>query len=278
MPSAAQILAALPEASAVRLASTLAPPGAAVGTGLPEIDALLGGGLPRGRIAEIVGAASAGRTGFVLAIAAAATIRGEVIAWIDLEDALDPSSLEAAGADLARVLWVRPPTALDGLKAADAVLDAGGFGLVVVDFGDSAAVRRRAPGGRESSGRAGRGDRAHGDGFTPPQCATSRGGQAQRRRAGGATAGARGAAPTALNDASWTRLGHRAERSGTTVLVSTPTELAGTHATVALAVARCKAVLAGCPALLESIESRVSLARCRFRPPGAEAELSLVAG
>jgi len=233
MPSAAQILATLPETSALRLASSLATPGAAIVTGLTEVDALLGGGLPRGRIAELVGPSSAGRTGLAIAIAAAATRRGEVIAWIDIEDALDPPSLEAADADLTRVLWVRPPSPIAGLKAADAVLDAGGFTLVVLDWGE----------GEDASDRP------------------------ARRRA-----------PKRGSDAAWTRLAHRAERSGTTVLVSGPTEIAGTHATVALAVARKDAVLSGRPALLERIDARVSLARCRFRPPGAQTELSLVAG
>lgn len=231
MPSAArvrEILAGLPETSALRLASSLAVPGTAVATGLAEVDALLGGGLPRGRIAALVGPASAGRTGLALAIAAAATRRGEVVAWIDLEDALDPPSLAAADADLGRVLWVRPPTVLEGLKAADAVLDAGGFGIVVVDFGSGPAEGRR-PRGRTGS------------------------------------------------DAAWTRLAHRAERAGTTVLVSAVREVAGAHATVALALARQQAVIAGRPALLERIDARVSVARCRFAPPGAEAVLPLAA-
>jgi len=234
MPSAAQILATLPETSALRLASSLAPPGMAVGTGIAELDAVLGGGLPRGRIAELVGPHSAGRTGLALAIAASATRRGEVIAWIDVEDALDPPSFEAAEADLARVLWVRPSSVIEAFKAADAVLDAGGFSLVVLDFGDA----RESSRGRPTSWRA-------------------------RQKRGG--------------DAAWTRLLHRAERSSTTVLVSGPAEIAGAHATVALAVVRERAVLAGCPALLERIDARVRLARCRFRPPGADAPVSLVA-
>lgn len=108
-------------------------------TGLAEIDTLLAGGLPRGRLCEIVGARSAGRTALALAIVAAATRRGEVTAIVDLDDALDPASLEAAGADLERVLWVRPRSAADGLRAADLVLDAGGFGLAVLDLGDGRA-------------------------------------------------------------------------------------------------------------------------------------------
>lgn len=243
--TAAEILAAMPQASALRLASSLASAGTAVATGLPEVDALLGGGLPRGRLTELVGPASAGRTGLALAIAAAATRRGEVVAWIDLEDALDPPSLAAAAVDLARVLWVRPTTVLEGLKAADAVLDAGGFALVVVDFGDG-------PGGRLA------------------RTAPSTGRETVR------TPGPRGRR-SAGSDAAWTRLAHRAERAGTTVLVSAAREVAGTHATVALALTRQEVVMAGRPALLERIDARVSLSRCRFASPGTETVLPLAA-
>jgi RecA/RadA recombinase len=252
MPSAAEvraILAAMPHTSALRLASSLAPAGTAVATGLAEVEALLGGGLPRGRVAELVGPASAGRTGLALAVATAATQRGEVVAWVDLEDALDPPSLAAAGADLARVLWVRPTTVLEGLQAADAVLAAGGFGLVVVDFGDGPAGP--APTGRESP---------FGD-FDASSARTS--GVRGRRSTGSAAA--------------WTRLAHRAERAGTTVLVSATREVAGAHATVALALTRQDAVMAGRPALLERIDTRVSLTRCRFAPPGTETVLPLAA-
>lgn len=149
-----EILASLPDTSLLRIATTLAPPRAALPSGLPEIDTLLSGGLPRGRLCEIVGPRSAGRTALVLAMLASATRRGEVAAIVDLEDALDPASLEAAGTDLGRVLWVRPSSVVDGLRAADLVLEAGGFGLVVLDIGE--ARGRRAGGGAGPSSRPGR--------------------------------------------------------------------------------------------------------------------------
>ncbi len=246
--TAAEILAAIPQ---VRLASSLAPAATAVATALPEVDALLGGGLPRGRLTELVGPASAGRTGLALAIAAAATRRGEVVAWVDLEDALDPPSLAAAEVDLARVLWVRPTTVLEGLKAADAILDAGGFALVVVDFGD----------GPFHAGAQPPRLRARAAVSSPLERRTSR---SRGRRSAG-------------SDAAWTRLAHRAERAGTTVLVSAAREVAGAHATVALALTRQEVVMAGRPALLERIEARVSLSRCRFASPGTETVLPLAA-
>jgi len=103
-------------------------------SGIPELDALLGGGLPRGRITEISGPRSTGRTGLALSAATAATDRGEVAAWIDLADALCPAAAAASGMDLSRLLWARVLTPRQALLAADRVLAAGGFGLVVLDL------------------------------------------------------------------------------------------------------------------------------------------------
>src|SRR5262249_35704448 len=91
------------------------------------------GGLPRGRMTELVGPRSAGRTGLACAVAAGATRAGEAIAWIDPEDALDPAAAAAAGIVLERTLWGRPRRGVDAYRAAAIVLAAGGFGLVVVD-------------------------------------------------------------------------------------------------------------------------------------------------
>ena len=75
-------------------------------SGISNLDALTGG-LPRGCLTEICGPASSGRTTVLLAALAAATRRGEYCALIDASDALDPHSVEAAGVDLDRLLWVR---------------------------------------------------------------------------------------------------------------------------------------------------------------------------
>src|SRR5580704_8639144 len=73
--------------------------------GIAPIDALIGG-LARGRISEITGPISSGKTTIAAAFASAASRRGEVVGWVDVPGAFDPRSLEAAGADLARILWV----------------------------------------------------------------------------------------------------------------------------------------------------------------------------
>ena len=77
-----------------------------VSSGIPALDALTGG-LPRGCLTEICGPASSGRTTVLLAALAAATRRGEFCAVVDASDALDPRSVDDAGVELNRLLWVR---------------------------------------------------------------------------------------------------------------------------------------------------------------------------
>jgi hypothetical protein len=128
-------LAALALPGTVSIGARPAEPVRRVGTGIPALDALLDGGLPRGHLSEIVGAPSSGRTALLGALLAAATRRGEVVAVVDLPDALHPESLQRAGVALRHVLWVRPPDLRTGLKCTEQVLAAGGFGLVAVDLG-----------------------------------------------------------------------------------------------------------------------------------------------
>lgn len=78
-----------------------------VATGVPEVDTLLGGGVPVGAITEVVGSSCSGRTSLALAFVAALTCAGQTTAWIDVADTLDPESAAAAGVDLNRQLWVR---------------------------------------------------------------------------------------------------------------------------------------------------------------------------
>lgn len=141
-------------------------------TGVAEVDALAGG-LPRGALSEIVGPASCGRTSLLLATLASATSRQEVCALVDASDAFDPRSAATAGVDLKRVLWVRcqedvsrfrfqvssgqPRQTRNGkrgtlgrleqaLRAADLLLQAGGFGLVMMDLADvPSRLARRVP-------------------------------------------------------------------------------------------------------------------------------------
>jgi RecA/RadA recombinase len=112
-------------------------------TGVPEIDRLLGGGFPGGRLSEICGANSSGRTSLALALLARTTQAGELCAVVDACDGFDPAAAEAAGAALTHVLWARAPSSREALRASERLLEAGGFGLILLDL--AAGVSRVAP-------------------------------------------------------------------------------------------------------------------------------------
>ncbi len=116
-------------------------------TGVPAIDRLTEGGIPRGALTEICGSESSGRTSLVFALLGRATGRGECCAWIDATGVFDPASAAEAGVALDRVLWVNcGGNAEHALKSADLLMQAGGFGLVVMDLADTAdAITRRIP-------------------------------------------------------------------------------------------------------------------------------------
>jgi len=133
MSGAAALLDRLGRPGGVRLGAAHPETVPRLATGLAALDAMLGGGIPRGRITELAGPRSAGRTGLAAAIAASATRAGETTAWVDPQDALDPEAAAAAGIALAHLLWVRPQGVPDALRAAEILLGAGGFGLVLLD-------------------------------------------------------------------------------------------------------------------------------------------------
>jgi len=108
-------------------------------TGLAPVDALLtqdqAQGFPRGAISEIVGTESSGRTTLVHSLLAASTAQLEVCAYIDTDDSFDPVSAAAAGVALSQLVWIRcGHNAGHALKAADYLLHAGGFGVIVLDL------------------------------------------------------------------------------------------------------------------------------------------------
>ncbi len=215
-------------------------------SGLATLDAILGGGIARGRISEIVGRAGSGRTSIAASFAAVATECDEVAAWIDSSGAFDPASIAASGVNLARVLWastrspsrksfdkssrsssrdrflasplMRKQSAL--LKAAELVLEAGGFGLVIVDFGDEA----------------------------------------------------RSISPSAA-----LRLARAAERCGAAVLVIAPHRMCGTFAALSLVLRRVEAsfgrLAPGAPALFDGLTIDATVARNKLGGLGASALL-----
>ena len=115
----------------------------------------------RGRLIELTGAPSSGRTALAYRMAAGATGRGELVGWVDLPNALDPRFLLRAGVELRSVLWVRPPDARSALRSAELLLETG-FALVVVDLegAPARALDRLGPPVWSRLRRAARGPRA----------------------------------------------------------------------------------------------------------------------
>jgi recA bacterial DNA recombination protein len=90
---------------------------------------------PRGAIAEIVGVESSGRTTLVHSLLAASTAKEEICAFVDTYDSFDPASAAASGVVLSQLVWIRCGKNADhALKAADLLIHAGGFGVVVLDL------------------------------------------------------------------------------------------------------------------------------------------------
>ena len=118
--------------------------------GLPvrisPFDTILGG-CPRGRISEIIGAPSSGRTSLVHRLLAAAAERGEYCAMVDCTNSFDPATASQAGADLDALVWVQCGHHVEhAMKSADLLLHSGGFGVVILDLCDvNASHTRRIP-------------------------------------------------------------------------------------------------------------------------------------
>jgi hypothetical protein len=106
-----------------------------VPSGIPQIDSIAGG-LPRGSLTEICGPSCSGRTSLLLSALASITAQPEACALIDARDAFDPHSAEAAGVNLENLLWVRCRDINQSLRAADLLLQGGGFGLIALDLSD----------------------------------------------------------------------------------------------------------------------------------------------
>jgi recA bacterial DNA recombination protein len=113
-------------------------------TTLAPFDELLGGGLPRGKMVELTGRRTTGRFSIVLSALAAATSMGEAAVLVDLGNHLDPQLAEANGADLQRLLWIRPKTLKQAVMATE-MIAATGFQLVALDLGLHPLRGRRVP-------------------------------------------------------------------------------------------------------------------------------------
>lgn len=103
-------------------------------TGALSLDIALGiGGVPRGRIIEIYGPESSGKTTIALHIIAQAQKRGGEAAFIDAEHALDPSYAKVLGVDVDSLIVSQPDTGEQGLEIAEALVRSGALDVIVVD-------------------------------------------------------------------------------------------------------------------------------------------------
>lgn len=103
-------------------------------TGSLSLDLALGiGGLPRGRVIEIYGQESSGKTTLAIHLMAEAQKKGINVAIIDSEFAFDPEYARNLGVDMEKLFISQPTTAEEGLEIADYMCNSGLFGLVVVD-------------------------------------------------------------------------------------------------------------------------------------------------
>ena len=106
----------------------------AIPTGSLALDSALGiGGLPRGRIIEIYGPESSGKTTLALHVVAEAQKRGGEVAFVDAEHALDPTYAAAIGVDIDSMLVSQPDTGEQALEITDALVRSGAIDVIVVD-------------------------------------------------------------------------------------------------------------------------------------------------
>ena len=106
----------------------------AIPTGSIALDLALGvGGMPRGRITEIFGPESSGKTTLCQHVLAEAQRRGGVVAFIDVEHALDPTYARACGVNVDELLVSQPDTGEQALEITETLIRSGGVDCVVVD-------------------------------------------------------------------------------------------------------------------------------------------------
>ncbi len=122
------------EGSLMKLGSDQVRKVPSISTGALSIDLALGiGGVPKGRVIEIYGPESSGKTTLSLHIAAEAQKAGGVAAFIDAEHALDPIYASALGVDVDELLVSQPDTGEQALEIANMLIDSEGVDVVVID-------------------------------------------------------------------------------------------------------------------------------------------------
>jgi recombination protein RecA len=130
----AQIERSFGKGSVMRLGDEARVPIEVIPTGSIALDVALGiGGLPRGRVVEIYGPESSGKTTVALHAVASAQRAGGIAAFIDAEHALDPDYAQKLGVDTDALLVSQPDTGEQALEIADMLVRSGALDLIVVD-------------------------------------------------------------------------------------------------------------------------------------------------
>jgi len=120
--------------SVMRLGDEVRPPIEVIPTGSIALDVALGiGGLPRGRVVEIYGPESSGKTTVALHAVASAQKAGGIAAFIDAEHALDPDYAAKLGVDTDALLVSQPDTGEQALEIADMLIRSGALDIIVID-------------------------------------------------------------------------------------------------------------------------------------------------
>jgi recombination protein RecA len=120
--------------SVMRLGSSEVKPWPAIPTGALTLDNILGiGGLPRGRIVEIYGPESSGKSTIALTVVTEAQKMGLKCAYIDAEHALDPVYMQALGVNLDDLIFSQPDYGEQALEIVDRLVRTGEIGVIVID-------------------------------------------------------------------------------------------------------------------------------------------------
>lgn len=118
----------------MKLGNSKAQPWPSISTGAPTLDNILGiGGLPRGRIVEIIGPESSGKSTIALSLVVQAQKMGLRCAYVDAEHALDPAYMMDLGINLDELLLAQPHYGEEALEIVDKLIKTGEIGLIIVD-------------------------------------------------------------------------------------------------------------------------------------------------
>ncbi|MGW4383102.1 recombinase RecA [Kitasatospora sp. NPDC004531] len=130
----AQIERQFGKGSVMRLGEKANEPVEVISTGSTALDVALGvGGIPRGRVIEIYGPESSGKTTLTLHLAANAQKAGGTVAFVDAEHALDPEYAKKLGVDTDALLVSQPDTGEQALEITDMLIRSGAIDLVIID-------------------------------------------------------------------------------------------------------------------------------------------------